>query len=120
MNFTRKDALQAYAQMLSTLSVEPFAWKLAKNFHYSSAWVFEELQSRDEYLSYIRPKLKAIKASGSLIWTRLGYWGDQPCLALAQGSADNHLCTVFAKVRKGMIAAISLQIVPTLYDVEFR
>lgn len=119
-DLTEKDALRAYARMMETLSVESLAWKMTKDFHYTSAWVSDEIISRDEYLVYIRPKLKTIKASGSRIWARMGYWGDRPCLTLAQGSKDNHVSTVFAEVRDGKVAGISLCCVPVPNEVEFR
>jgi len=104
-SFTERDVLKVYAKMLETLSVKPLALKLMEDFRYTSAWAFDEINSRDKYQSYIRLKLEDLKASRSLIWTKLGRWGDRPCLSLSQDQEDNHVATVFVEIANNTISA---------------
>jgi hypothetical protein len=98
---------------LDSSKLEPL---LAVDFHYASQMVFAEIESKQEYLDYITPKLETIRASGSKVWAEMatlthGFPG--PCVVLAQGDKENLVAVVLAKVRGGFIERIDMCIVPT-------
>lgn len=109
-------ALRAFASMMNTLDSSKLEPLLAVDFHYASQMVFAEIESKQEYLDYITPKLETIRASGSKVWAEMatlthGFPG--PCVVLAQGDKENLVAVVLAKVRGGFIERIDMCIVPT-------
>ena len=58
---TEVDALRAYARMMNTLDPTYFEALLAGDFVYESQVVLQPLQSKQEFLDYIYPKLKTIR-----------------------------------------------------------
>ena len=64
---TEKDALSIYARMLHTLDSTEFESFLSEDFSYSSQKVLTDMNSKDEFIEYIRPKLETIKKSRSCI-----------------------------------------------------
>ena len=66
MELTKSDALRAYARMINTLDASHIEPLLAEDFHYASQMVFEELASKQAFLTYIRAKLKTIKKQENL------------------------------------------------------
>ena len=80
-----------------------------------SQWVFSAITSKREHLDYIRPKLEAIRASGSGVWAEMAelrsYPGG-PCSVLAQGGQDNLVATLLMKVLEGKIQRANLCLVP--------
>jgi hypothetical protein len=109
---TQQDALRAYAKMMNNLSVEHLEPLLADDFHYSSQWVLDEISSKEEYLAYIRPKLQAIRQSGSRVFAEMGTVSGQFCLVMAQGSKDDVQATVLAKVAGDKIVSLAMCLVP--------
>ena len=74
------------------------------------------MNSKDEFIEYIRPKLETIKKTKSSVYAELGVcpaYGHTDCLILAQGDKSNLLGVAFASVHEGKISGISLCIVPT-------
>jgi hypothetical protein len=115
----KSNALRAYATMMNTLDASHFVPLLAENFHYASQWVFEELTSKQDYLNYIEPKLRAIAKSGELPYVEMAecpvmaYTNSLgPCAVLAQGSKTNLLATVFVKVKDGYIKRLDICLIP--------
>jgi hypothetical protein len=109
-------ALRAFASMMNTLDSSKLEPLLAVDFHYESQMVFAEIESKQEYLDYITPKLETVRASGSKVWAEMatlthGFPG--PCVVLAQGDKENLVAVVLAKVRGDFIERIDMCIVPT-------
>ena len=74
------------------------------------------MNSKDEFIEYIRPKLETIKKTNSSVYAELGVcpaYGHIDCLIMAQGDKSNLLGVAYASVDKGKISGISLCIVPT-------
>ena len=113
---TEKDALSIYARMLHNLDSSEFESFLSEDFSYSSQKVLTNMNSRDEFIEYIRPKLETIKKSNSPVYAELGTcsaYGHTDCLIMAQGDKSNLLGVAYASVDEGKISGISLCIVPT-------
>ena len=117
MELTEYDALRAYARMMNTLSVEPLEPLLADDFTYESQYVFSALESKQEFLDYIRPKLQTIREADAPVFAEMGtvlaYGKRQPCVVLAQDSKDSLVGLVLAKVSDGKLSRLDLCIVPS-------
>ena len=62
------------------------------------------MNSKDEFIGYIRPKLQAIKKSKSPVYAELGIclaYGHTNCLIIAQGDKSNLLGVAYASVDAG-------------------
>ena len=116
MGLTRREALSAYARMMNTSNADVLEPLLAEDFVYESQAVFGGLESKQAYLDYIRPKLQTIQASGAAVFAEMGeidaYDGHQPCVVLAQNTAENLVSFVIAKVNADKITRLDLCIVP--------
>lgn len=103
--------LRAYATMMNTLNVDAIEPLLADDFHYSSQWVLAEITSKQEYLDYIRPKLKAVRDSESKVWAEMAHLEQEipgPCVVLAQNSKDNLLSLILGKVGNGKLTRLDM------------
>jgi len=113
---TQEGALRAYAKMLNTLDADVLEPLLAEEFVYESQTVFSALESKRAYLDYIRAKLQTIHNSGATVFAEIGeidaYGEVQPCVVLAQNSAENLVGFVLARVEAGKINRLDLCIVP--------
>ncbi len=113
---TEKDALIIYARMMHTLDSSEFESFLSVDFSYSSQKVLTDMNSKDEFIGYIRPKLKIIKKTKNSVYAELGVcpaYGHTDCLIMAQGDKSNLLGVAYASVNEGKISGLSLCIVPT-------
>ena len=109
-------ALKAYAAMMNTLDSSKLESLLAENFHYASQMVFSEIESKQEYMAYIKPKLEAVGRSGSKVWAEMGRLETGfpgPCVVLAQGDKENLVALVLAEVEGDLITRIDMCIAPT-------
>jgi hypothetical protein len=103
--------LRAYATMMNTLNVDAIEPLLADDFHYSSQWVLAEITSKQEYLDYIRPKLKAVRDSETKVWAEMAHLEQEipgPCVVLAQNSKDNLLSLILGKVANGKLTRLDM------------
>ena len=113
---TEKEALIIYARMMHTLDSSEFESFLSEDFSYSSQKVLTDMNSKNEFIEYIRPKLETIKKTNSSVYAELGVcpaYGHTDCLIMAQGDKSNLLGVAYASVDKGKISGIALCIVPT-------
>jgi len=113
---TEREALSIYARMMHTLDSSEFESFLAEDFSYSSQKVLTDMNSKDEFIEYIRPKLEVIKKTNSPVYAELGVcpaYGHNDCLIMAQGDKSNLLGVAYASVKEGKISGLSLCIVPT-------
>ena len=110
-DLTQVLALEAYASMMNALDASKIEAILADDFHYSSQWVLTDITSKQEFLDYITPKLIAIRDSGAEVWAEMGELTREipgPCVVMAQGSKDNLLSVVLAKVESGKLKSLSM------------
>ena len=101
---------------MHTLDSSEFESFLAEDFSYSSQKVLTDMNSRDEFIEYIRPKLETIKKTKSSVYAELGFcpaYGHNDCLIMAQGDKSNLLGVAYASVAEGKISGLALCIVPT-------
>ena len=116
MELTEFSALQAYARMMNTLSVEPLESLLADDFVYESQTVFQALDSKQDFLDYIIPKLQTIRSSNAPVYAEMGmiaaYGRNQPCVILAQNDKANLVALVLVKTDGNKLKRLELYIVP--------
>ena len=115
-HLTEKEALSVYAKMMHTLDSSEFESFLSEDFSYSSQKVLTDMNSKNEFIEYIRPKLETIKKTKSSVYAELGVcpaYGHTDCLIMAQGDKSNLLGVAYASVDKGKISGLALCIVPT-------
>jgi len=109
-------ALRAYASMMNALDSSKLEPLLSDDFHYASQMVLAEIESKQEYLEYIKPKLEVVRASGTKVWAEMAMLTHSfpgPCVVLAQGDKENLVALVLAKVKGDQIERIDMCIVPT-------
>ena len=64
--------MSIYARMLHTLYSSEFELFLSEDFSYSSQKVLTDMNSKDEFIEYIRTKLETIKKSKSPVFAEIG------------------------------------------------
>ena len=109
-------ALREYASMMNTLDSSKLEPLLSDDFHYASQMVLAEIESKQEYLDYIKPKLEVVRASGTKVWAEMAMLTHSfpgPCIVIAQGDKENLVALVLAKVKGNQIERIDMCIVPT-------
>jgi len=116
VELTELDALKAYAKMMNTLNVQPIEDMLADDFVYESQNVFQALESKQDFLSYIIPKLQTIARANARVYAEMGivaaYGRKQPCVILAQNNKSNLVGVVLAKVEGNKLKRLDLCVVP--------
>ena len=118
---TEKEALSIFAKMMHTLDSYEFESFLSEDFRYSSQKVLTNMNSKDEFIEYIRPKIETIKKTKSSVYAELGVcpaYGHTDCIILAQGDKSNLLGVAYASVDEGKICDLALCIVPTPHSAE--
>ena len=98
---TEKQALSIYARMMHTLDSSEFESFLSEDFSYTSQKVLTDMNSKDEFIEYIRPKLEIIKIIKSFIYAELGVcpaYVHTDCLIVAQGDKTNLLGVAYASL----------------------
>jgi hypothetical protein len=108
--------------MLNTLDpglIEPI---LADDFAYESQMLLSALESKEEFLDYIQPKLETIRNSGTTVFAEMGtvfaYGKHQPCVVLAQNEKTNLVGLVLARVNGNKLTRLDLCIVPPPHSAE--
>ena len=64
--------MSIYARMLHKLDSSEFELFLSEDFSYSSQKVLTDMNSKDEFIEYIRTKLETIKKSKSPVFAEIG------------------------------------------------
>jgi len=117
VGFTEFDALKAYARMMNTLDIQPIENLLADDFVYESQNVFQALESKQEFIGYIVPKLQTITRANAMVYAKMGtvaaYGRKQPCVILAQNDKSNLVGIVLAKVEGERLKRLDLCVVPS-------
>tara|TARA_B100000579_G_C22245397_1_gene582404 strand:- start:260 stop:493 length:234 start_codon:yes stop_codon:yes gene_type:complete len=67
----RKGALSIYARMMHTHDSFEFELFLSEDFSYSLQKVLTDMNSKDEFIEYIRPKLEVIKKTKNSVYLGL-------------------------------------------------
>ena len=109
LQITEKEALSIYARILHTLDSSNFESFLKEDFSYSSQKVLTVMNSKDEFIEYIRLKLETIKKNQESCLCRIRYlptYGHTDCLIIAQGEKSNLLGVAYTSLHEGKISSI--------------
>jgi len=120
MDITKIQALRAVARVYETFSIEPIAEILADDFVFCSQLEIVDIASKDLYLDLLSENLEGAKASGNPLRTRIGYWGDEPCLAVVQDCDGINESTRFVKVSGDKITRLDFCFAPGPGDLSYR
>ena len=115
---TERDAAEAWARAYNLLDAGEISPLLAEDVHYASQWVFDELESRADYLHYLEGKLAAIGRSGAKVLAELGETRPypmapnppRPCVVVHQNGEP--AATVLFQVDGARITRIDLCQIP--------
>jgi hypothetical protein len=122
MPLSEEAALRAYARMLNTLNSATLEPLLADDFVYESQHVFQPIESKKNFIDYIRPKLITIQQAKATVFAEMGtveaYGKVQPCVILAQNEKENLVALALAKVDGPLLKRIDLCIVPPPHTAE--
>ena len=122
---TEKGAVFSFAKAWNRLDPEEFLRLLEADAHYSSQWVFDELESAHAICDYLRKKMRAVRACGvnnpeSRVRVEIGRttqgFADRPCAFMQQGTIGKVQAAVLFEVRDGEIKRYDLCI-PQLLGV---
>jgi hypothetical protein len=67
---------------------------------YESQWVINSINGSKEVFSYLAHKFEIIKKSATEMHAELAYFGEEPCIVLAQNSKGKSSCYNSCKNRK--------------------
>ncbi len=117
-SLTERDAAEAWARAYNLLDAAEIAPLLAEDVHYASQWVFEEIESRADYLHYLEGKLDAVRRSGAKVLAELAETRPypmypnrpRPCVVVQQGG--KLAATVLFEVAGGRITKIDMCQIP--------
>jgi hypothetical protein len=115
-NLDESKALECYAQMLNTCDSAKFEELLSDDFRYTSQAVLSDITSKEEFIDYIRGKLKTIKSSEKPVFAELGKlsaYGHSDCVVLAQGDKINLVATAFIEIENDKVSRVDMCFVPS-------
>ena len=111
---TQIDAATAFAKAWNRLEPSHFLKLMAPTARYASQWVFEELVGYEAIESYLKSKMRTVKAHAvnnpnSCVYAELGRTrGGQDCVFLAQGRKENVTAVVVFEISDGQISRYDL------------
>jgi hypothetical protein len=83
---------------------------------YESQWVINSINGSKEVFSYLAHKFEIIKKSATEIHAELAYFGEEPCIVLAQNSKENPVATIRIKIENNKITRIDICQIPHWND----
>lgn len=111
---THEELVTEFAKTWNNLDSSYIHDLLAKDFHYSSQWVFNEINNNEDYLKYLIGKLKTIKSSGSELIAEIGIYRDKYCLVINQiQNGSTKKVTFLIETRDGEITKADTCMIPT-------
>jgi len=118
---SEKEAAIAFAKAWNRLDCTDFIELLVDDAHYASQYVFEELESKVDIASYLKPKMQTVKASGAKVYAELGVtqasFKGRDCTFLCQGSKEEITAAILFEVNAGKISRYDL-VIPDLVQVQ--
>ncbi|MBK6836110.1 MAG: hypothetical protein IPG89_18290 [Bacteroidetes bacterium] len=107
-----KEIAKGYNNLDSSI-IESFS---SDDIIYESQWVINSINGSKEVFSYLAHKFEIIKNSATEMHAELAYFGEEPCIVLAQGSKENPVATIRVKIEDNKIARIDICQIPHWND----
>lgn len=83
---------------------------------YESQWVLSSINSKEEVFKYLKHKFEIIKNSETKLFAEIAYFGEEPCIILAQDKKDNKIATLILKIKNKQISRMYICKVPNWRD----
>ena len=83
---------------------------------YESQWVISSINGSKEVFSYLANKFEIIKKSATEMHAELAYFGEEPCIVLAQNSKENPVATIRIKIEDNKITRLDICQIPHWND----
>jgi len=107
------DLANMYVAAWRNLDADIIAPVLDKNFHYASDAVFDDMASRDEYLTYLRVKFDRIRENNTLKRIELGRNGENggwaALIKQVQNDGSSIVCGFFITSHNGRITGVRVR-----------
>jgi hypothetical protein len=121
-----KEQLSNLAKSWNNLDTSFIEKVLANNVTYESQWVFQPMQGKENVLSHLSLKFKAIKATMlsevmvvSAELASLPFMGDRPCIVLTQMTVEGiRQALVLVKIEDTVIRRIDICAIPNPSEAE--
>ena len=115
----KAELLIEYAKAWNELDISYIKPILAKDFTYTSQWVFETMHGSDRYIEYLTGKFNAIRNTATFPVAELGYFktaylnANEPCIILTQQTPEAlHRCAILIETENGLITEGNMVGVP--------
>ena len=82
------------------------------NVIYESQWVMSSINSKVETFQYLKHKFDIIKNSETKLFTEIAYYGEDPCILLAQDTTENKVATLLIEITNEQVSRMDICEVP--------
>jgi hypothetical protein len=79
---------------------------------YESQWVINSINGSKQVFSYLAHKFKIIKKSETEMYAEIAYFGEEPCIVLAQNSKANPVATLRITIENNKIVRLDICQIP--------
>ena len=119
---TNKDLATEYAKAFNNLDIAYIEKHLAEDFKYTSQKVFSQMESKAEYLHYLKGKFSTIRNSQSKVVARLGLFRNENCIALYQidliKKSKTETATLLMEYGNSKIKSVCMCMIPSISEIE--
>ena len=82
------------------------------NVIYESQWVMSSINSKVETFKYLKHKFDIIKNSETKLFAEIAYYGEDPCIILAQDTTENKVATLLIEITNEQVSRMDICEVP--------
>ena len=86
------------------------------NVIYESQWVMSSINTKVETFKYLKHKFEIIKNSETPLFAEIAYYGEDPCIILAQDTKENKVATLLIEITNEHISRLDICEVPNWID----
>ncbi|TJY35899.1 nuclear transport factor 2-like protein [Pontimicrobium aquaticum] len=119
---TNKDLATEYAKAFNNLDIAYIEEHLAEDFKYTSQKVFSQMESKAEYLDYLKGKFSTLKKSQTKLIARMGLFRGESCFALYQidlsKKSKTETATLLMEYENGKIKSACMCMIPSISEIE--
>ena len=88
----------------------------ADNIIYESQWVMSSINTKVETFKYLKHKFDIIKNAETKLFAEIAYYGEDPCIILAQDTTENKVATLLIEVTNEQVSRMDICEVPNWRD----
>ncbi len=86
------------------------------NIIYESQWVVSSINTKVETIKYLKHKFDIIKNSETKLIAEIAYFGEDPCIILAQDTTENKVATLLIEITNEQVSRMDICEVPNWRD----